>query len=318
MKTWALANQKGGTGKTTTAINLAAALAALGKRVLLVDLDPQAHATLGVGRDPESDLSIARVFRHESRLSDVIVTAPGGFHVAPSSLHLGEFEEVAERMVRPEQILSGALRQVADRYDWTIIDCPPRADGVLTANAIRAADTALLVVETGAFALQGAVRARAIFEQLAQDLDRELDLRIVATMFDKRTRLGCEVLIAMQMRFGPGMFDTAIRRSVRLGEAAACGMPVQVLAPSSPAAGDFQALGREVLALSPAAAQAEVDGTPAVDDAVDSPSVLQPSGRSAGRGDSAHREEPGSEPLSASPLDSSLGSSLGSSPLPRP
>ena len=250
MKTWALANQKGGTGKTTTAINLAAALSALGKRVLLVDLDPQAHATLGVGKDPEGELSIARVFRRESRLSDVIVTAPGGFHLAPSSIALAEFEELATRMVHPEQVLGGALEQVAERYDWAILDCSPRADGVLAANAIRAADTALLVVETGAFALQGALRAQAIFSELGRDLDRELDLRFVATLFDRRTRLGCEVLIAMQMRFGAAMFDTAIRRSVRLGEAAAFGVPIQVHAPASAAAGDFEALGRELLALS--------------------------------------------------------------------
>lgn len=249
MKTWALANQKGGTGKTTTAIHLAASLAALGKRVLLVDLDPQAHATLGVGKDPEAGPSIARVFRQESRLTDVIVTVPGGFHLAPSSLELGEFEELAARTLGPERILAGALGQVAERYDWTIVDCPPRADGILTANAIRAADTALLVVETGAFALQGALRAQDIFLALARDLERPLDLRFVATMFDKRTRLGCEILIAMQMRFGAAMFDTAIRRSVRLGEAAAFGQPVQILAPTSGAANDFEALGREVLAL---------------------------------------------------------------------
>jgi len=248
MKTWALANQKGGTGKTTTSIHLAAALAALGKRVLLVDLDPQAHATLGVGRDPEQGLSVARVFRRESRLSDVVVTAPGGFHLAPSSLALGDFEELAQRIVGPERVLGQALTEVAERYDFTLIDCPPRADGVLTANAVRAADTALLVVETGAFALRGALQALEIFQALGRELGRELDRRIVATMFDRRTRLAAEILIAMQQRFGRAMFDTAIRRSVRLAEAAAFGTPVQVLAPSAPAVTDFEALAREVLA----------------------------------------------------------------------
>jgi chromosome partitioning protein len=249
MQVWALANQKGGTGKTTTAINLSAALAASGRRVLLVDLDPQAHATMGLGSSDGDRPTIARVFRSEARLSDVVTVAPGGMHLAPSGLDLAEFEEVAARMVGPERVLTRALRQVRERYDWVLIDCPPRADGVLTMNAMRAADTALVVVETGAFALRGARQACSIFSELARDMGRELDLRVVATLYDRRTRFARDVLVAMHSRFGDRMFDTVIRQSVRLREAAAFGAPASSLDPSCRAASDFDALARELLEL---------------------------------------------------------------------
>lgn len=250
MHVLALANQKGGCGKTTTAINLAGALSALGDRVLLVDLDPQAHATLGLGQDIEGggapELSAVDVLRGEATLADSIRPAPGGLHLLPASLELAEFEEKAQRMIRPERVLERALASETPFHDWVVVDCPPRADGVLTANALRASDTVVLVVETGAFALQGAVSAERIFHGLARDLDRELRIRVLATLFDRRTRFGREVLLGMHARFGERMYDTAIRESVRLREAAAFGTPVQVLDPRCRAAGDFAALAEEV------------------------------------------------------------------------
>jgi len=254
MQIWALANQKGGTGKTTTAINLAASLAALGKRVCLIDLDPQAHATLGLSCHAEEDGSVARVFLDGAPLSTLVRTVPGGFHLIPSTLGLAEFEQVAERTLAPERILTQALRELDGRHDWVLLDCPPRADGVLCANAVRAATTTLLVVETGAFALQGSLQARRLFEALAADLGRPFDLRYLATRFDRRAALARELLVAMQARFGREMLDSVIRRDTALRDAAAYGVPARKLDPASRGALDHDALARELLELTRAAA----------------------------------------------------------------
>ena len=170
----------------------------------------------------------------------------GGVYLAPGSLRLAEFEEAAAQRLGPERVLSSALDRLGDSFDHVVIDCPPRADGVLCANAVRAADTVLLAVEVGAFALQGAVRARALFLHWAEELGFQMDLRVVATLFDRRTRFSRDVLVAMQSRFGESMFNTAIRQSVRLREAAAYGTTIQELSPRSRAASDFKALTREL------------------------------------------------------------------------
>lgn len=242
---WAFANQKGGCGKTTVAVNLASALARRGERVLLVDLDPQAHATLALGRPAGIGTSIAQVFLDDAPLLAAVCVAPGGFSLCPSSLTLGEFESIAERRLHPEGVLARALAPVVDRYDRVLVDCPPRADGVLTANAVRAATHVALVVETGAFALQGALRARALLEHLHADLDVPPVYRVVATMFDRRTRFSRDVLVGMQARFSDLLFTTPIRESVRLREAAAFGVPIHELDARSNAARDFDALARE-------------------------------------------------------------------------
>jgi chromosome partitioning protein len=247
MQIWALANQKGGTGKTTTAINLAASLASLGKRVCLVDLDPQAHATLGLSCHAEDEGSVARLFLDGFPLAPLQRSVPGGFHLVPSTLELAEFEQVAERTLAPERILERALAALDGRYDWVLLDCPPRADGVLCANAVRAATTTLMVVETGAFALQGALQARKLFEALATHHARPLDLRYLATRFDRGAALSRELLVAMQARFGRAMLDTVIRRDPALREAAAYGVPVRKLDPASRGALDHDALARELL-----------------------------------------------------------------------
>lgn len=247
MHVWSFANDKGGTGKTTTAIHVASTLAHRGKRVLLVDLDPQAHATLGVGHAPEGRPTIARVLLGEAAISDAIAVVAGGIHLVPSSQELADFEVVAERMIGPERVLAEALSEVSARYDLVFVDCPPRADGVLCANAVRASDSVVLVVDTGVFALQGALRAADIFEEHGRRLEREVDLHFLATMFDRRTRIGRDVLTAMQARFGDRLFDTVVRASVRLREAVAHGIPLNVFDPKCGAASDFEALCEELL-----------------------------------------------------------------------
>jgi chromosome partitioning protein len=165
----------------------------------------------------------------------------------PATLGLAEFEQVAERTLLPERILARALGDLEGRHDWVLFDCPPRADGVLCANAVRAATTTLLVVETGAFALQGALAARRLFEALAADVGRPLELCYVATRFDRRAALARELLVAMQARFGREMLDSVIRRDTALCDAAAYGVPVRKLDPASRGALDHDALARELL-----------------------------------------------------------------------
>lgn len=249
MQVLSLVNQKGGCGKTTTAVNLAGALAARGESVLLIDLDPQSHATMALGcalDEGPSEPSVAEVLLDEVLVTDAIQRRPGGIDLLPSKPLLAEFEEISERLIHPEQRLAVSLEAVRDRYRWVIVDCPPRADGVLCANALFACDTPLLVVETGAFALQGALQALRVLEQTAEHHDRTYAVRVVGTMFDRRTRFARELLVALHGRFGEAMFDTVIRTSVRLREAPAVGIPIQELAPTSRAAADFAALAQEI------------------------------------------------------------------------
>jgi chromosome partitioning protein len=248
MKTLAFVNQKGGCGKTTTAVNLAGALARRGARVLLVDLDPQAHATLAlsVAVDP-GERSIADVLLRGASLRDTLRAAPGGITLVPATLELGELEESAARTLHPERLLAQALTEIETDHDFALLDCPPRADGVLTANALRAADVAVLVVEMGAFALQGALQAHAVFTELAADMEARFEIRVVGTLYDRRAEIARELLIGTQARFTRRMYDTVIHQSARLREAAASGVPVQVLDPHCRAARDFDALAEEVL-----------------------------------------------------------------------
>jgi len=248
MHVLALVNQKGGCGKTTTAINLAGALSAAGERVLLVDLDPQAHATLGLGCAVEDEATCLDVLRERVTVREAVQTAPGGVWLLPATADLAEFEEEAARTIAPERALSRALSPAGNSFDYAILDCPPRADGVLAANALRAADTAVLIVESGTFALQGALKALDLLETTAASLSRPFAVRAVATMFDKRLRIARELLVGMHAQLGGLLFDSAIRTSVRLREAAASGVPVNVLDPASKAAEDFRALAAEVRA----------------------------------------------------------------------
>lgn len=242
----ALVNQKGGCGKTTTAVNLAGALAQQGERVLLVDMDPQAHATMALGCAPLDEPTLAEVLLEEAYIEQAIQSGPLGIDLVPSRPRLVEFEEAAERLLHPEQRLKVSLDAVRDRYDWVVVDCPPRAEGVLCANALFACTAAFLIVETGAFSLQGALQAMRVLNEVGENQGRTYEVRVVGTLFDRRIRLARELLVALHARFGPAMFNTVIRTSVRLREAPAVGLPVQALDASCRATQDFAALAAEV------------------------------------------------------------------------
>jgi len=240
-----LVNQKGGCGKTTSAVNLAGALAARGHRVLLVDVDPQAHATLGLGVDPEGP-SVADVLLERCPITRAVRPIVDGLWLLPANGDLVEFEEVSARRIESEHVLRRALAPEAELWDFVLIDCPPRVDGVLSLNALCAATTAILVIETGAFALQGALRALEVLADAGEAHRTAFDVRAIATMYDGRTRIAKELLVALHARFGPLLFDTAIRTNVRLQEAAAHGRTIQRHSPRSKAAIDFAALAAEV------------------------------------------------------------------------
>ena len=248
MHVFALVNQKGGCGKTTAAINWAGALAARGRRVLLVDLDPQAHATMGLGVSVEGAPSLRDVLLGDALIDEALVSCAGGVWLLPATSELAEFEEISARTIQPEGMLAGQLEEMRSAFDDVVLDCPPRVDGVLAANALRAADTAVLVVETGAFALQGAVQALRVLDEMRVERGEEFDLAVLGTLFDRRTNFARELLVALHARFADEMFETVIRTSVRLREAAACGVPVQVLDPACRATQDFDALASEWMA----------------------------------------------------------------------
>jgi chromosome partitioning protein len=246
MQVLSLVNQKGGCGKTTVAVNLAGALALRGMRVLLVDLDPQAHATMALGCAVGDGRSLIDVLEGRAGIDEGIIAAPGSIWLLPATARLADFEESSARAIHPERVLAAALAAHHDVFDVAILDCPPRVDGVLAQSALRASTTAILVVETGAFALQGALQAQKILDEVQRQEEHAFALRVLATLFDRRMRLEHEILVALQARFGPALFDTVIRRSARLREVAALGAPVQVIDPACKSAADFAALADEL------------------------------------------------------------------------
>jgi chromosome partitioning protein len=248
MHVLAFVNQKGGCGKTTTAVHLAGALASRGERVLLVDLDPQAHATLALGWAVENEASLVDVLRDRVTLHEAILPTTSGIRLLAGSAELAEIEELAEHSLGPERLLRRALERCRWSFDHVLLDCPPRVDGVLSANALRACDTALLVVECGTFALQGALKAIGVLADVAEPLDRPFALRAVGTLLDRRERLAHELAIAAHAQLGHVLFDTWIRSSPRLRECAAAGVTIQLLDPRGEAAEDFDSLADEVVA----------------------------------------------------------------------
>ena len=249
-QTFAIANQKGGVGKTTTAVNLAAALASLGRRILLVDLDPQGNSTSGVGIDKaDLPLSVYEVLVGGDPIMHVIrPTGTPGVDLAPSDVRLAGAEIELVPTIARETKLQSALTPVRGLYDVLLIDCPPSL-GLLTVNALTAADAVLIPMQCEYYALEGLTALMTTIDLVHRHLNPSLHVAgVLLTMVDPRTKLSDQVAAEVRRHFGDRVFDTVIPRSVRLAEAPSYGQPVLAYAPDSQGSAAYGSLAREFLA----------------------------------------------------------------------
>ncbi len=252
MKTIAIVNQKGGCGKTTVSINLASSLAELGQRVLLVDMDPQSHCAVGLAVPEEQieqsiyDVLISRTRNEPVKLTEILWQISEGLELAPASIDLSAFEQQMTGIAENECCLKDTLKDFADDYDYAVIDCPP-AVGLLTFNALRASSDILVPVETGYFALHGLSRQLETLSVLCKRTNQDVNVKILATMYDIRTKMAREILADLRNHFGDKMFETIVTFNTKIKEASSFGQPISEYDPASKGHKDFRSLATEVL-----------------------------------------------------------------------
>jgi chromosome partitioning protein len=252
MRTIAVVNQKGGCGKTTVSINLASALADAGQSVLLVDMDPQSHCAVGLAVPEEQieqsiyDVLISRSRNEPMKLTEILWQISDRLELAPASLDLSAFEQQMAGVVDREFCLKEALHEVKDNYDCAIIDCPP-AVGLLTFNALRAATDVVVPVETGYFALHGLSKQLDTLSILCKGSNQRVDVRVLASMYDIRTKMAREVLAELRSHFGDRMYKTIVSFNTKIKEASSFGQPINEYDSASKGRKDFSALAQEIL-----------------------------------------------------------------------
>src|SRR3954471_18199257 len=252
MRTIAIINQKGGCGKTTTSINLAACLARFGHKTLLADMDPQGHCGVGLpGPEEQMQRTVfcalsADVDRRPAKVSEIVWQIASDFDLAPSNIKLAGFEQVFAGRTGREDRLLRALTEVKSNYEWCIIDCPPSV-GLLTFNALRACDEVIVPVETGYFSLHGLAKMMETLEVLRDRCSKEILIRVLPTLYDTRTKLAREVLSELRSKFREYLMESTVNFNTKLKEAASFGQPITEYDPGSRGYKDFVNLARELM-----------------------------------------------------------------------
>lgn len=243
-----VANQKGGVGKTTTTVNLCTILAKKGKKVLLIDADPQGNATSGLGVEKEAELSTYDVLVNDTKMDEAVInTEIKNLDVCPSNISLAGAEVELVSMMSREQRLKEKLDEVEDKYDYILIDCPPSL-GLITLNAFTASNSVLIPVQCEYFALEGLGQLLNTINLVKKHLNKTIEIEgALLTMYDIRTNLSNQVVKEVKKYFGDKVYKTVIPRNVRLSEAPSFGLPITIYDPRSKGAKSYIKFAKEFI-----------------------------------------------------------------------